>query len=77
MGGKRVLFPVTLSPGERLEAAGRTCRVYAADGSLREEVKLKGALPRLKPGPNRIAFDADAGKAHAYQVRVRLTKLYP
>jgi hypothetical protein len=77
VGGKRVLFPVTLSPGERLEAAGRTCRVYAADGSLREEVKLKGALPRLKPGPNRIAFDADAGKAHAYQVRVRLTKLYP
>lgn len=75
--GRRVRFPVTLSPGERLEVAGRACRVYAADGSLREEVKLKEALPRLKPGPNRVAFDADAGKTHAYQVRVQLAKVYP
>ena len=58
-----------------LDASGK-CRRYARDGRLEEEVKLVGALPRLAPGRNRIAFGLGNKAAGGFRVKVMTAKSY-
>ncbi|HOJ53756.1 MAG TPA: hypothetical protein PK184_03025 [Phycisphaerae bacterium] len=72
VGGKRIVFPVTMETGSYLElglgtmssgaapSAASTpaidCKLYGPNGELLSDVKLDGELPMLEPGTNRIEF---------------------
>lgn len=75
--GTRILFPVTLAPGERLVYRGPDdCAVYGPDGVRQRSVKPRGTMPTLKPGRNAIAFGVAPGSARTFSVQVRTDKVY-
>lgn len=77
LAGRKVVFPVSLSAGERLVYQGpRDGLLYAREGTLKQHVQPIGGLPPLQPGRNRIVFGLGAGSPGDFQVRVLTTKVY-
>jgi len=77
LANRRIVFPVSLLPGERLVYRGRgDCTRYGREGSLKQRVKPTGGLPPLKPGRNRLVFSLGGESPRDFQVRVLTTKVY-
>lgn len=57
IGGKKIVFPVTLESGQYLEYASETkCMQYGSDGDLIGEVEPLGEIPVLENGDNEVLF---------------------
>jgi hypothetical protein len=72
VGGRKLVFPVSLKPDEYLELdwAGK-CRHFEANGGLIAEVKPEGSL-RLAPGENRVRFSCETGESASDRAEVTL-----
>lgn len=76
VAGRKLIFPVTLSPGERLVYKGpRDCKLYGREGTFKQSVRPTGRLPRLKPGRNRLTFGLE-DPPESFQIRVLTCKVY-
>ncbi len=61
IGGKTIVFPVSLESGCYLEFnALDGCKLYDPNGVLIQEVKPEGEVPSLAAGENQITFACDA-----------------
>ncbi len=72
IGGKTIVFPVTLPSGTYLEYNGPgDCKVYGPNGQLVGTVKPRGDAPVLQQGANEVRFTCQ-GPANA-RPRARVT----
>lgn len=61
MGGKTIVFPVSLESGCYLEFNSLTdCKLYDPNGVMLRELKPEGEVPILTPGENKITFVCEA-----------------
>ncbi len=78
VGGKRQVFPVTLSVGDRLVYDGVGAgRLYRRGKAVPEAVQPQGAPLTLVPGRNAAVFAFGAGAPAQYRATVSLVKHYP
>ena len=57
IGGRRIVFPVTMESGATLELTSASdCKHYDERGALIAEVELQGENPGLEAGENRVKF---------------------
>jgi len=78
VNGQRLVFPVTLAQGERLQVtAGGRYDILGPDGKPRAEVSPEGEAPRLRAGPNRLELALDKPPVGDFQVTVQTTTVYP
>ncbi len=77
INGQPLLFPTTLSAGERLAYDGQgPALVYGRDGRVRERCQPTGQAPALRPGRNRVRFAFDEHAVGDYRVRLQAVKAY-
>lgn len=77
IGDVRVVFPVSLDPGDRIAwDGGASCTVRrAAAGAPAETVTIEGSLPPLQPGTTPVTFALEGGEG-GFRVEVALVKDY-
>lgn len=64
VNGRRVTFPVDISPGQYLECDGLAeCRLFDANGDFISQVTPSETLPTLQAGGNNLLFDCDPAPA--------------
>jgi len=76
VGDRTVVFPVSMSAGERLIFKGmRNCMLYGREGDLIAEVEPSGEEPRLHSGINPVRFSLSPDSAKDFSVTVSITKI--
>ena len=71
IGGKRLVFPVTLESGQYIEfTSPEDCRLYDERGALVAKIKPQGEVPTLAEGKNRITFTCDPPEGYAARAEV-------
>lgn len=61
IGGRTIVFPVTMKPGMYLEFfSEKDCKLYGSKGELISEVKISGEVPVLNAGNNEIGFTCES-----------------
>ena len=72
IGGRTIVFPVTMETGSYLELRSPTdCKLYARDGRLLSDVKPQGDVPVLEPGENEVTVSGEP--SGRYSVRANVT----
>jgi hypothetical protein len=72
IGGRRIVFPVTLESGQYIEYEGPAdCRWHDERGAIIRRITPQGDVPELAPGENPVHFTC-AGPA-GYNTRARVT----
>lgn len=72
IGGKRIVFPVTLESGQYIEFASISdCRLYDERGAVVKEIKPQGEAPTLAEGENTVNFISTPPSG--YNARVKVT----
>ena len=75
--GRKVVFPVAASPGQRLVFRGAgEYTLVGPDGAVLRRGRPAGRLPELEPGRSRVEFGVGEGSAPDFEVQVRLAKQY-
>ncbi len=73
LGGRSLVFPVTLEPGQYLEAfSAEDCALYRMSGERIGRVQPRGEWPDLDAGPNAIEL-VSAPRAGEPASRLRAT----
>ena len=71
IGGKSIVFPVTMEPGMYLEfRSSDDCKLYGPKGELLMEVMPEGDVPVMVNGDNEISFSGEAHKEINTRVQV-------
>ena len=61
IGGRTIIFPVTMETGSYLEFhSASDCRLYDPQGKLVQEVNPEGEAPTLAAGSSQVTFECDA-----------------
>ena len=77
VGGKRLLFPVAMSAGDRLVYAGTgAARLYRRGAAEAEAIQPQGVTLTLKGGKNTVMLAFGAGAPPPYRATVSLVKHY-
>ena len=77
VAGKRIVFPVELSAGDRLVFKGpKDCWVQSGPKGQREAVRPEGKPAMLSPGPNQVTLGFGAGSPQQFRMTVSLAKAY-
>ena len=72
IGGKRIVFPVTLESGQYIEFASTSnCKLYDERGAVVEEIKPQGEAPTLAAGENTVTFTC--APPEGYNARANVT----
>jgi hypothetical protein len=77
IGGKRLVFPVELSTGDRLVFDGSRCRLHRKAQADLEWIQPQGGPVTLEPGRNRAVLSFDSGLLPQFRVAASLVKHYP
>ncbi len=73
IGGKSIVFPVTMESGMYLEFRSYDdCKLYGPKGELLMEVIPEGAIPDLENGENEILFSGDGPGEISSRVQVTI-----
>lgn len=71
IGEETIVFPVTMKSGMFLEFnSSDDCKLYGSKGELISEVKVKGKIPLLKAGDNKVSFTCEGVKGISSRVQV-------
>ncbi|MCX5675427.1 MAG: hypothetical protein NTX87_10520, partial [Planctomycetota bacterium] len=71
VGDARIVFPVTIESGQYLELEGPAdCRLRDERGGVLQTVTPQGAVPRMEPGDNKMAFSCEAPDGRPARVKV-------
>jgi len=77
IGDRRIVFPVSLSAGDRVIYAGPDdCRLYRAGTKTATQVRPEGEPPTLKPGFNPVTFGLGPKAPRPFRLTVSLAKVY-
>ena len=77
VAGRRLVFPVELSAGDRLVFRGvRDCRVYRKSQAEPETVRPEGAAPTLAAGVNPVTLALGPGSPEQFRMTASLVKSY-
>ena len=71
INGEKIIFPVKMESGMWLEFnSAEDCKLYSPQGKLLQEVKIKGKIPFVKQGENKISFSGRNVKKTNARVQV-------
>ena len=77
INGQPLVFPVTLTTGERLTYGGSgEAVIRGKDGRLRRRCRPEGQPPVLKAGQNQVRFSFDDKATGEFKLRVQAVKEY-
>ncbi|NOZ21637.1 MAG: hypothetical protein GXP25_11195 [Planctomycetes bacterium] len=76
VNGRKLVFPVSLTSGDRLVYSGGACKLFPAGSNEAKVVTPEGPAPTLHPGPNPIQIGLTGPPPKAFQMRVAVTKVY-
>ena len=76
VAGEKLVFPVSLAAGDRLLYAGDLSAKVMSAGSAPKVVQARGVAPKLRPGPNRVRLGFGGTPPEAFEMTVRVTKVY-
>ncbi len=77
VGGRRIVFPVELSVGDRLVFKGvEDFRLYRKLGGEPERMRPEGTPPVLRPGLNPVTFALGPNSPEQFRIAVSLVKEY-
>jgi len=72
VGGKKIVFPVTMESGMYLEfRSADDCKLYGSKGELIQEIHLTADIPELQTGNNEVQFSCEG--PHDINPRVQVT----
>ena len=71
LGGKKIVFPVSMKSGQYLEFLGKnSCKMYDTFGRFLKDVPVTDAIPTLAKGKNTIVFSCEATQKTTSRVEV-------
>ena len=77
VAGRRVVFPVSMSAGDRLVFRNmQDCRLHPKGEGNPRTVTPEGSAPQLEPGLNRVRLDAAPGSPKELHITASLVKVY-
>ena len=77
LGGRKLVFPVSLSAGDRLVyRSGAGCEVSSPGADAPKRVRPQGKAPVLRGGRNRLRLELGDRAAKTFQLTVHVTKVY-